>query len=506
MSKHYGAAVSNASRKLKRADQVLVPKERVISRGQGCWNCITGDSLILTPIGGVRLSEASDITQLFSQDGWQKTDAWRASGEQDIVEVVTTFGSRLRMTPDHRVFTDRGWVAARDLRPSVGTGRLNNYQAGDEVTTMPEVVLSYIDLVDQREAELLGAITGDGWVNPKNGVGFGFSADRLDAWRDLLAYAGTRFESREQPHLIGTNGNIDNFYTLQWRTQAAKTWANGIDKKHIPRHIWRSTPSVIGAYLRGLFTTDGSISDKTVSFYQVTKTLIDEVQMILRTIGIQSHLRVELRERPHQDLYQLSIGRVESLKRFAELVNFKDQRRRDKLTSFLSIKSQGSPERIRSITPVGRAEVYDVSVPATESFFANGMLVHNCKHWDREAAKPLWEGKRQHELKTALDIVLDLPDGEPKTVDECKTPQALRAFNIKAMVNSLDHLVASGHVGCCKGGGRTADGNQVGDFVVHSFLCDRWSGVVGASLAREGTTDKLPEELAEDMKKLTEQN
>jgi hypothetical protein len=148
-----------------------------------------------------------------------------------------------------------------------------------------------------------------------------------------------------------------------------------------------------------------------------------------------------------------------------------------------------------------RKELSQVLVPK-ERVISKGQGCWNCKHWDREAAKPLWTEKRQNDLKTALDIALNLPNGEPKTVEECKTPEALRCYNIKAMVNSLDHLVASGHVGICKGGGRTANGEQVGDFVTHAFLCDRWSGVVGSSLATQGKTDLLPEELADKLKKL----
>jgi hypothetical protein len=70
--------------------------------------------------------------------------------------------------------------------------------------------------------------------------------------------------------------------------------------------------------------------------------------------------------------------------------------------------------------------------------------------------------------------------------------------NIRRMVNNLDHMVASRVVGVCGGNGRTADGQPVGDFVAHSFLCDRWSGVQGASMAREGgKIDDLPEEVAQ---------
>lgn len=153
--------------------------------------------------------------------------------------------------------------------------------------------------------------------------------------------------------------------------------------------------------------------------------------------------------------------------------------------------------------PSTRKELFKMAVPK-ERVLSRGQGCWNCKSWDREKAKPLWEQKRQVDLKTALDIALDLPGGEPKTAEDCKTPQALRCFNIKKMVDSLDHLVASGHVGCCTGGGRTANGEEVGDFVVHAFLCDRWSSLAGASLAREGgKLDDLPEEAAEKLNSRT---
>jgi hypothetical protein len=121
---------------------------------------------------------------------------------------------------------------------------------------------------------------------------------------------------------------------------------------------------------------------------------------------------------------------------------------------------------------------------------SSGQGCWNCKHWDTDKAKPLWTEKRQKDLETALRIAQESPQGEEDT----------RVYNIRAMVNSFDHLVATKHAGVCLGGGRTADGKPVGDLVTHAFLCDRWSGRVGASLARDGALDPLPEERADKLK------
>jgi hypothetical protein len=65
--------------------------------------------------------------------------------------------------------------------------------------------------------------------------------------------------------------------------------------------------------------------------------------------------------------------------------------------------------------------------------------------------------------------------------------QARRA---DARFQVFDRMVAAGQIGIC------VLGASQGDFVDHRFLCDKWSGVTGASVATEGKPlDKLPDEL-----------
>jgi hypothetical protein len=112
----------------------------------------------------------------------------------------------------------------------------------------------------------------------------------------------------------------------------------------------------------------------------------------------------------------------------------------------------------------------------------------NCKHWSVKGAVDRWSDQRQMNLQRALTIALESPQGED---DE-------RVKNIKGMVNKLDHEIARGSAGTCSGGGKTANNDPVGEYVVHNFLCGQWSGASGASIARGGAkADKLPEELQE---------
>jgi hypothetical protein len=453
-------------------------KDRAFSRGRGCWNCLDGESLILTPTGPIRLAKAASITQAASIKGeFSAVNAWTPSGKQPVLQIVTTHGARLRLTHDHKVMTDRGWVAAVDLR-----GAKASRYGGDEVCPLPEVSLGSAD--DRREAELIGTIIGDGWTNPHRGVGFGCRGDMAEDWMPVIRYAGDRFNSKESLHI---KDHSTGFRQIEWRNAAARRFATGFEKHRVPAMIWRSTPNAIGAFLRGLFSTDGNLSvgpKPCISFYQASKSLVEEVQLLLRLIGITSQLSVEIRQPRYKDLYRLDIARKRSLDRFADVVGFVDRRRTDTLDLILhTLRDRGGPERIKSVTPAGYADVYDISVPATQSFHANGMLVHNCASWNNDhVARQHWGACRQRDLALMAQRALLHRDGEA----------AEEIVQARRMLDMADHAVARGEFGLC------LKDRAGADMVHNAYLCDSWSGRAGSSLAIEGhEVDLLPEELAE---------
>lgn len=114
----------------------------------------------------------------------------------------------------------------------------------------------------------------------------------------------------------------------------------------------------------------------------------------------------------------------------------------------------------------------------------------NCIH--KVSAAKFWTERRQADLAKALNIAMNSKLGE----------QHPKVQNIKQMVNTIDHQVAAGLLIRCGQGlvtiGRTANGEPVGDLVTANYLCDRWTGAQGASIARAGQApDALPEELAD---------
>ncbi len=354
---------------------------------QACSNCVAEDELVLingipAPIGHVLEG------QTLTERGWASIDGAVHRNKQNVVEVRSVSGLRIRVTPDHKFHTDQGWVAAIDLKHG---------RKAHVLTTLLDGPMEKRDRISRKEALLIGAITGDGWINNNYGVGFGFPESMANAWKPLLTFARERFGSRESLRLAAPSGYAlrdptsthEPFYMINWRNKAAKTFAALVDKNRVPKEVWKSTLECAGSYLRGLFSTDGSIcSGKdprhssltlNVVFFNTRKRLVDEVRLLLRMMGMPSSLTKYTRQPKYKDLYAVTLSRKFALERFQNLIGFLDRRRQALLEEGLQVKKgREFIDRVRSVVPAGKSDVVDISVPSTKSFFASGFLVHNC--------------------------------------------------------------------------------------------------------------------------------
>ncbi len=111
----------------------------------------------------------------------------------------------------------------------------------------------------------------------------------------------------------------------------------------------------------------------------------------------------------------------------------------------------------------------------------------NCRHWSPDGGVAFWNRKRIEDLAVAKQISGGSAEGE----------EDVRVKNICATVNKVDIAMAQtpATFGLCL---EVIAKQRVGDLVHNAFLCDRWSGVQGTSLLREGgALDKLPGELVD---------
>ena len=278
--------------------------------------CLLPDTLVFTERGLLRLDEIVDT----AQPGWQEhsvrvpTDEGQRvsprgfnNGVAPVLRVHTREGLSLAGTPNHRlkVMTDAGpvWRSLEDIRPGdwlvVQLGRhqgtlqpLRAPQSQHGNQTWPRLP----SLVDEELAFFLGYLTGDGFV-----------AARPDDHRVGVSVAHTSYLMQAMPELLEQLFGVpvhtqqkdnDRSVTFVIDNRAVKDFLvlNGLAKGKsrattVPRLIRQSPPHVVGAYLRGLFEADGSLSHGYPSLMTTSPRLAEEVATLLVGLGCPVRLR-----------------------------------------------------------------------------------------------------------------------------------------------------------------------------------------------------------------------
>ena len=134
------------------------------------------------------------------------------------------------------------------------------------------------------------------------------------------------------------------------------------------------------------------------------------------------------------------------------------------------------------------------SLIAQERVFTRGRGCWNCKAFENDhLSKDMWKSRRGP-LVAGIASTMPLD-----RLGDMEGPAIMAGDPRMAQIQMMDAGVSSGAVGICMKGGRPDSmGGPGGDFVDCRFLCDRWDGKDGHSLATAGRPlDKLNEELKE---------
>ncbi len=214
-------------------------------------------------------------------------------GIKECVEVVVggTGKRSLVLTPDHRMWTQRGWVEAGDLVAHEGSP---SSTGGDYVSVPRKLDLETqpTDL-SEDDAWLMGLLMADGSLScPERGT-FGLTSDdqELVSEADRVLRSHGMFLAKERHQHWNTRvlGGSSGPGRKSWlreeleRLGMCKTAHN----KRLPQELVMAPLGIVRSYLGGYVDGDGCVSaEGRFSFSSVSRPLLEQTRTLLLRLGI----------------------------------------------------------------------------------------------------------------------------------------------------------------------------------------------------------------------------
>ncbi|TMI34421.1 hypothetical protein E6H25_07320, partial [Candidatus Bathyarchaeota archaeon] len=368
--------------------------------------CLIGDERIVLGDGtiakiqdlGQNHLEEIDVPVLIGSGGAKRDVATRfhVYRNQPTIEIITETGKSIRGTYNHPLLAVE--TVNRTLVRS--WKRLDEFKIGDKVsvvTGFPCYIHSQVDtgfrplpynlgpkfrgrLPEKVTPDLgafLGYLLGDGWVQ-KYRVGFLVAEGEKDLLEPLCANAEKLFGIRPKVKERKRPGRKVLIYNAVIGSQDVASNLSFLREKRVPTLILKSGDKVVAQFLKWLYEADGTVFSSrrgcgAIGLKAKNIELLRDVQVLLLRFGIHSRIIGNA----------LLTRRGESILKFARKIGFASNKKRIRLANLearakrLRRLTGQRNERIVAIYNREPADVYDIEVPRTHRFIANGIVSHN---------------------------------------------------------------------------------------------------------------------------------
>jgi ribonucleoside-diphosphate reductase alpha chain len=383
------------------------PEHRILATNP----CVTGDTLISTERGLLSAEELYEqgvstdvvVDGRLSEDRVKEASSVYKTGEKDVYRLTTEEGYELRLTADHRVMTDDGWVEAQNLEPgdavhvqnrkgefgqhgSAAQGRVLGWTVGDGHLKHGEerAVLNFYD-EDAEVSEAFAADVNEVVRQPTGNADYEIGVNEISRSDD---YRGAQAVERR----------IRSARLYEYAEQAGLT----DEKLQVPEPVMRGSEEMARGFLRALFTADGSVQGNvekglSVRLASTDADLLEQVQQLLLNFGIASKVYQDRKDAGTTELPDGMGGTKEyethgfhelvvvkdNLVRFSDEIGFLLDRKNAELDNGIDAYDRGPYSEqfeatVESVEYDGHEAVYDLTEPDTNSFVADGLVVHNC--------------------------------------------------------------------------------------------------------------------------------
>lgn len=333
-------------------------------RVRGINPCQPGFATVITPEGLTTFSKIGIGSKIWTETGWATvTNKW-STGTKPVYKYSTTAGFFLG-TEDHRLVSDGQKIKAKEC-------------ASVDLLAGPYAETTTHDY----QAVMDGLVIGDGTVHKASN-------------NKVLLCIGSKdsdYHTSEISHLIishrpGIDSRMWDIKTTITAEELPRTFL-----RTIPSRYYYSDAGTTKAFLRGLFSANGSVLKcGRVSLKASSRALIEQVQLMLSSVGICSYITTTKATTVAfsngnyvcRESYALNINK--DADKFFSAIGFLQGYKQKILEAALSANKNNSSDRkktnydITSIQYMGDFEVFDITVDnAPHTYWTGGLNVSNC--------------------------------------------------------------------------------------------------------------------------------
>ncbi len=369
--------------------------------------CLSGDTLVFDATTGarVRIDELQGVAGDFYVQGMDKNlvsqrarmTHWVCNGTREVLEVKLRSGARLKLTPDHKVLTEKGWIEIGSLKP------------GHYIATPRKLEVSQEQGGDRDQLRVLAFLLADGSLSAKGAQfvpDFVFGLNQQDIafflaslWdcdghigeklchfktissrlahdvRTLLLrlgiyatiYESKCFNNRRNQEMTAYQVTV---YDLK---EFAENIATFLNVRSGRKHGYLNDVKTSLAGLREIVSRKGR------------KDLAKDAKEDVLLCGLDISFAPFAGNFRHKE-YAVGTNRLlVSSKRFGstqlmpERLIFGSEKNKNFVDHSLNVRW----EEIVSIEPAGKELVYDITVEGIHNFVANNVIVHNCVYQEQ---------------------------------------------------------------------------------------------------------------------------
>ena len=346
-------------------------------------------------------------------------ERYMVTGNNEILELRFSDGSRLRCTPNHRVWTsNRGWVRAEHLLEHDQAVRSFHYAArtcatADLPAAAADVARRAAKLAlpqkwDDELAHYLGWMVGDGCLTEDSAVTvYGSESERCEVLprHERLLAGWTGFKAKPSTQANGTTQLRSSRSRVRSFLSAMGVGTGRAPSKTVPASVFEAPEDALVAFLQGLFDADGCVVTNMakgthyVGLGSRSEELLIDVQELLASLGMacriyQTGTKSESFRYTRKDGSEVTYGsdgpsydlRITgpSLREFAAQIGFTLSAKSEKLSQLVDHHSAYTVrETVHLVSRSSRGfeTTYNLTEPRNHSYIVSGVVVANCSEY-----------------------------------------------------------------------------------------------------------------------------